>query len=586
MVYNCTMKFLPSIVAYFFEDRSAKANVSALLRFVVLLAGIMVASALAFQHIMLWEGREYSFIQGFYWTVVTMTTLGYGDITFYSDLGKAFSVLVLLSGVLFLLVMLPFTFIRFFYAPWLEAQNRARTPRKLADDARGHVLLGSFDPLVANLIEKLRRFNYDYAIIVPEQQQALDLYNQGYRVMLGELDDIGTYRNAHAEHASLVFFNGGDYINTHAIFTLREHSTSAPVVATAHSPDSVDILELAGASQVYQFSGMLGRSLARRVLGVGMHANVIGRFGQTLIAEFPAMRTKLEGRSISEARLRELSGVNVVGVWDRGSFSPASAATVMGTHTVLVLAGSQSQLEQFSNLFGAHDPVRDPVLIIGAGNEGTAAAHALKEVGVAYRVVEKSSGVAGGQSGQGGHTGDGEDQTGHDDTVLGNAADIMTLKRAGIDQAPSVIITTKDDDVNIYLTIYCRKLRPDIQIISRATQERSIPKLHAAGADLVMSYASMGANTVINYLKGDDVLMVAEGLDVFRETVPASLAGKTLAQSEIRSLTGCNVVSIESRTQGTFINPDPGYVLKQTDELILIGSFEAEHRFQRLFKAK
>jgi len=231
MVYNCDMKFLPSIVAYFFEDRSAKANVSALLRFVVLLAGIMIASAVAFQHIMLWEGREYSFIQGFYWTVVTMTTLGYGDITFYSDLGKAFSVLVLLSGVLFLLVMLPFTFIRFFYAPWLEAQNRARTPRKLADELRGHVLLGSFDPLVANLIEKLRRFNYTYAIIVPE-------------------------------HAALVFFNGDDYINTHAIFTLREHSTTTPVVATAHSPDSVDILELAGASQVYQFSGMLGRSLA------------------------------------------------------------------------------------------------------------------------------------------------------------------------------------------------------------------------------------------------------------------------------------------------------------------------------------
>jgi len=304
-----------------------------------------------------------------------------------------------------------------------------------------------------------------------------------------------------------------------------------------------------------------------------MHANVIGRFGQTLIAEFPAMRTKLEGITISEARLRELSGVNVVGIWDRGSFSPASAATVMDTHTVLVLAGSQSQLEQFGELFGVHDSVRAPVLIIGAGNEGIAAAHALKEIGVAYRVVEKSSRIAGGHAD-------------HQDTVLGDAADIMTLKRAGIDHSPSVIITTKDDDVNIYLTIYCRKLRPDIQIVSRATLERSIPKLHAAGADLVMSYASLGANSVINYLKGDDVLMVAEGLDVIREAVPAALVGKTLAQSEIRLLTGCNVVSIESQTQGTHSNPNPGYVLQHTDELILIGSFEAEDRFQRLFKAK
>jgi hypothetical protein len=37
---------------------------------------------------------------------------------------------VLMSGIVFLLVMLPFTFIQFFYAPWLEAQSRARTPRQ------------------------------------------------------------------------------------------------------------------------------------------------------------------------------------------------------------------------------------------------------------------------------------------------------------------------------------------------------------------------------------------------------------------------------------------------------------------------
>jgi hypothetical protein len=50
-----------------------------------------------------------------------MTTLGFGDISFTSDIGRIFSVVVLLSGVVLLLVMLPFLFIRLFYAPWLEA---------------------------------------------------------------------------------------------------------------------------------------------------------------------------------------------------------------------------------------------------------------------------------------------------------------------------------------------------------------------------------------------------------------------------------------------------------------------------------
>lgn len=45
-----------------------------------------------------------------------MSTLGFGDITFHTDLGRAFSMLVVISGLMFLLVLMPFTFIEFFYA--------------------------------------------------------------------------------------------------------------------------------------------------------------------------------------------------------------------------------------------------------------------------------------------------------------------------------------------------------------------------------------------------------------------------------------------------------------------------------------
>ncbi len=176
------MKFLPAVVSYFFQDKTAK---------------------------------------------------------FTSDLGKAFSVVVLLSGVIFLLVMFPFTVIRFFYAPWLEAHNRARTPRKLPEDMRAHVLLGSFDLLIANLIAKLVRYNYEYAVIVPDQQKALELYNQDYKVVAGVLDDINTYRNARADKAALVMFNNDDHTNTHAVFTLRELSRTTPIVSAANSFDSI-----------------------------------------------------------------------------------------------------------------------------------------------------------------------------------------------------------------------------------------------------------------------------------------------------------------------------------------------------------
>jgi len=132
--------------------------------------------------------------------------------------------------------------------------------------------------------------------------------------------------------------------------------------------------------------------------------------------------------------------------------------------------------------------------------------------------------------------------------------------------------------LNIYLTIYCRRLRPDIQIISRATLDRNISILHTAGANLVMSAASLAANTIFNLLISDKVLMVGEGLNIFRVTTHPSLAGKTLRESQIREDTGCTIIAIQ-RGEQMDLNPDPDQHLAANDVLILIGTGEAEKLF-------
>ena len=104
--------------------------------------------------------------------------------------------------------------------------------------------------------------------------------------------------------------------------------------------------------------------------------------------------------------------------------------------------------------------------------------------------------------------------SGPEEFVLGNAAELSVLQKAGIEEAPAVIITTHDDDMNVYLTIYCRRLRPDIQIISRANTERTVQKLHSVGADQVMSYESLAAGMVFNLLRPHGLQILAEGLNL------------------------------------------------------------------------
>ena len=535
------------------------------MKFFIALFAMVTVYSILFHFLMIFENREFSWITGFYWTLTVMSTLGFGDITFATDLGKMFSIIVLMSGIVFLLTMLPFTFIQFFYLPWLEAQAKARAPRELTEGTHGHVILTHYDPVTINLVEKFRQYRHEYVLVVEDVQRALELQDLDFRVAVGELDDPQTYRRLKAEDAALVFANVDDMMNTNIAFTVREISQKVPIVANADLDDSVDILELAGSSYVFQFTKMLGQSLARRVLGTTTRANVIGEIETILIAEAPAMRTSLVGKTLLQSELRKTIGINVVGVWERGRFIIPTAQTLINPATVLLLAGSADQLSEYDQKFGRDKKHQAPVLILGGGRVGRAAGDALMERNIDYRIIEKKQKLI-------------EDER----HIYGSAADIDTLVQAGIKKTPSIIITTHDDPTNIYLTIYCRRLSPDVQIISRANLERNISKLHNAGADLVMSYASMAANTILNLLKPEELLMLAEGLNIFRVVVPPSYVGKSLAESEIRSQTGCNVIAIGD--QGTtFINPVSSHRFEEKNELILIGSEEAERRFFKMY---
>jgi Trk K+ transport system NAD-binding subunit len=561
------MKYLVSQLMYFFQDKPMRRNLRTLGKFLIVIAAAITIYTILFHFIMEYEGRQYSWVTGFYWTLTTMSTLGFGDITFTSDPGRAFSVIVLLSGIVFLLIMLPFTFIRFFYAPWLESQAHSSTPRKLPEGTENHVIMTNYEPIAMSLIRKLSQYDLKYVVAVQDTQAAAELLNMNVRVVIGELDKTETYRKLRVEKAAIVFVNNDDMLNTNITATIREVSESVPIITIADAPDSIDILELAGATHVYQFTTMLGVMMARRAHGVSAQANIVGSMGSILIAEAYAAQTPYAGKELIKSGLREKTGVIVVGIWQRGNFEIPRPQTVIHPNSMLLLAGSEEHFRRYDEFVGSVRTYEDPVVILGGGRVGQAAAETLEELGIDYRVVEKNrDSIKDGNK-----------------YVLGDAADVHTLERAGIStESPTVLITTHDDDINIYLTIYCRKLRPNIQIISRAIRDRNISKLYSVGADIVISYDSMGANRIFNILKPDEMLMPTEGLNVFKARVTASLTDKTLAESQIRRKTECNLIATRSDDSYN-INPDPTVKLKKNEELILIGTAEAEKEFKNVF---
>ncbi|HSR67643.1 MAG TPA: NAD-binding protein [Acidobacteriota bacterium] len=560
------MKWMPPFLAGHLRTRRTQRDLRILLYYLVSFLVLIAIYSTTFHYLMAWEGRDFSWLTGFYWTLTVMSTLGFGDITFESDIGRAFSILVLLSGMLFLLVLLPFTFLEFFYLPFMKAQATQRVPRSLPEESSGHVVLTHYGPIARTLIEKLEQYRYSYVLVVAEREEALRLHDEGLTVVRGEHDDSEVYRRVRVEQAAMVVSTGSDIANTSVAFAVRDISPEVPIAATADSANSAQVLRISGVTRVLELSQMMGEALARRTRGGKTVSQVFGQVGQVLIAEALAADTPLVGKKIAESGIRQQAGVTIAGVWQRGKFEIPRAETEIRSDTVLVLAGSRAQLEAFDELFADLEATAPaPVLIIGGGRVGRAMIKTLTARGLDFRIVERVP--------------DRVRQV--DKLVLGDASDAETLEQAGISKAPAVVITTHDDDTNIYLAIHCRRVRPDIQIVSRVTLERNVRTLHRAGCDFVISYASMGAATVFNLLKRSDVLMVAEGLDVFSAPLPASLVNRKVGETSIREQTGCSIIAVNMDGR-TVINPGPDFLLTAGAELVLIGTVESENRFMAM----
>jgi Trk K+ transport system NAD-binding subunit len=548
------VKFLFSQLGYFLSRGEVRRNVGALLRYLAVLGLVIILYTVLFHVIMeRVEGQQHSWLSGLYWTLVVMSTLGFGDITFQ-------------SGILLLLILLPFVFIRFFYAPWLESRIRMRAPRRVDARTSGHVVLCSWDTLGPGLVERFAINDIPWVVLEGDAAIAGRMYDDGLKVIAGDVESRETWAAVNVAQARMVIANLEDTTNTNITLTVRELAPHVPIAALVRSRDSIDILELSGADHVLALPQRLGEQLANRATSGNARCHVVGRFGDLLIAEFPVHNTPLHGRTIRDTRLREITGVNVIGVWERARLLPSQPDFTLTDNCVPIVTGTSEQIDQLDELLVIYDANPNPVLVLGGGRVGRAASRALRSRGTPVHIVERNEALLGRVS----HAAD--------QAFLGDAADRDLLTRAGLDDAPSVLLTTHDDATNIYLTVYCRRLKPDVRLVSRVTHAKNIDAVIRAGADFVLSYAQLGVDSIMAALLGNELVVLGEGVHLFRIPVPKTLHGQTLAESGIGAATGLNVIAVE-RGEDVQIQLGAGEVLRPGDTLVVVGSAEQRQAF-------
>jgi voltage-gated potassium channel len=202
-----------------------------------------------------------SVVDALYYTTVTLSTTGYGDITPVTPAARLVNALVVTPmRVLFVIVLVGTT---------IQAlTERSRTQYRLARWRRrmhGHVIVLGYGTKGRNALRALRlREHPQDQLVVVEQQRAVaeEASADGYVVVTGSATRPETLQEAMVDRASVVIVAvGRDDTAVLATLTVRRLAPGATVVAAARESHNAALLEQSGARSVVVSSETTGRLL-------------------------------------------------------------------------------------------------------------------------------------------------------------------------------------------------------------------------------------------------------------------------------------------------------------------------------------
>jgi Trk K+ transport system NAD-binding subunit len=422
-------------------------------------------------------------------------------------------------------------------------------------DLEDHVVVCEYTPHGESLVEELEVRDVEYVIVKSDVEEAADLMERGYTVMHGDPELADTLERANVTEARAVVADASDERNASIVLTVHEVTDDTPVVTLVEEPRNREYHRLAGAMDVISPEQVLGESLVGKVT-----TRVKSQLGNSVeigtdfeLAELSVQfGSPLCDLPLAESGIRERTGANVIGVWDRGEFvSPPPPDLVIDERTVLLVVGTDYQLNALKDLTRSRSRrhSRDRVVVAGHGEVGKTISESLASADVPTVVVDKV-----------------------DDPrvdVVGDATDEWTLSEADIETAGTLIVALGDDTEAVFATLVAREMNPEMEIIARANDLESVGKMYRAGADYVLALSTVSGRMLASTILEEDVVSLNTKVEIVRTPAP-ELVGYTLAEADVRARTGCTIIAIE-RDGALLTDIGPDSRIEDGDELVAAG---------------
>lgn len=161
----------------------------------------------------------------------------------------------------------------------------------------------------------------------------------------------------------------------------------------------------------------------------------------------------------------------------------------------------------------------------------------------------------------------------------GNATDVETLRRAGIERARGLVTAVDHDADNIYVTLSARVLKPDIFIVARANAEDAEQKIRLAGANRVISPYTIGGRrmaslatrpTAVEFV---DTVLSADNGQLLLEDITIRDGSGWIGRALVELFPGGDEAFVLAlkRDGAMRFRPAPETELRARDELVAAG---------------
>lgn len=296
-----------------------------------------------------------SLVDSLYMTVITISTVGFGEVRQLSATGRIFTIGLILGGGGIAAYSVSVTAEFFMSGEWrkyLETRRRSRMLTNLKD----HVIICGFGRVGRRVADELTQEGIPFIVVDVNPERAKSAEAHGYMTMLGNAAKDHVLNDAGIRTArSLVAAVNSDAENLFIVLTARGLNPRMLIIARVNYEDSEPKLIRAGANRTIVPYDISGRRIATMLVrpSVADFLDEVARVGgmELLIDQIEIKSdSPLAGKTISEMNIRNNHGVTVLacrhpdGIFE---IHPSSDALIE-SNSLLIVLGTREQLRDMA----------------------------------------------------------------------------------------------------------------------------------------------------------------------------------------------------------------------------------------------